>query len=97
MAVEILHDQGAIFMRAKRSELLILPVHVKALKELEEPAKFSEYFVQKALVNRPARKLFQAWLRKETDLWPRLFKIVHNEVEIVDDNPETEESKQTTS
>ena len=40
--------------------------------------------MQEALVNRPARKLFEAWLRKDRSLWKRLFKAV-KEVEIESD------------
>ena len=72
--------QGSIVLRARSSELLILPQYVRDLKKLENPKEFSEYFLGNALVNRPARKLFTAWLRKDATVWPRLYKTVHEQI-----------------
>lgn len=74
--VEILPFQENIILRARGSELLIQSVHVRKLQDLKKPRDFSQYFREEALVNRPARKLFQAWLRKDGTLWPRLYKAV---------------------
>jgi len=79
LPVEILPVQETIVLRARGSELLILPHHVKKLKGLTKPRDFSQYFRGEALVNRPARKLFEAWLRKDHTLWPRLYQAVHKE------------------
>lgn len=75
--VEILPFQENIILRARGSELLIHSIHVKKLQDLKKPRDFSQYFRAEALVNRPARKLFEAWLRKDHTLWPRLYKAVH--------------------
>ena len=88
--VEIVHNEGAVVLRARASELLILPFHVKELQGLKKPQGFAEYFKSQALVNRPARKLFEAWLRKDGTLWPRLFKTVHEEMDAVELEEETE-------
>ena len=82
LPVEILPVQETLVLRARGSELLILPHHIRALKDLEKPKDFSHYFRAEALVNRPARKLFEAWLRKDHTLWPRLYKVVHKEMEL---------------
>ena len=82
--VEILPLQETIVLRARGSELLILAHHVKKLKDLAKPRDFSQYFRAEALVNRPARKLFEAWLRKDHTLWPRLYQTVHKEIEFKD-------------
>jgi hypothetical protein len=82
--VEIFHNQGTVVLRARASELLILPFHVKELQGLKKPQGFADYFKNQALVNRPARKLFEAWLRKDGTLWPRLFKTVHEEMDPVE-------------
>ena len=84
LPVEIMHTQGTVILRARSSELLILPNHVRELKGLSEARDFSEYFTREALVNRPARKLFEAWLRKDRTLWPRLFKVIHRDIDIKD-------------
>ncbi len=86
LPVEILPVQETIVLRARGSELLILPHHVKKLKGLEKPRDFSQYFRAEALVNRPARKLFEAWLRKDQTLWPRLYQTVHKEIEFAPDS-----------
>lgn len=86
LPVEILPVQETIVLRARGSELLILPHHVKKLKGLEKPRDFSQYFRAEALVNRPARKLFEAWLRKDHTLWPRLYQTVHKEIEFSADS-----------
>ncbi len=80
-AVEILPVQETIVLRARGSELLILPHHVRKLKGMTKPKDFSSYFHSEALVNRPARKLFEAWLRHDTKLWSRLYTVIHKEME----------------
>ena len=82
LPVEILASQETIVLRARGSELLILPHHVHRLKALVKPTEFSAYFRSEALVNRPARKLFEAWLRKDTTVWTRLYRTVHHEMEL---------------
>lgn len=74
--VEILPVQGTLVLRARGSELLILPVHVTELKQLREPKDFTSYFMKAALINRPARKLFEAWLRKDMGLWKRIYHTI---------------------
>lgn len=86
LPVEILPVQETLVLRARGSELLILPSHIKELKELSKPRDFSQYFRAEALLNRPARKLFEAWLRKDHTLWSRLYKVVHKEMELSEDS-----------
>ena len=90
LPVEILPVQETIILRARGSELLILPHHVKKLKGFAKPGDFSQYFRGEALVNRPARKLFEAWLRKDQTLWPRLYHTVHKEIEFAPDSESAE-------
>jgi hypothetical protein len=68
-------------LRAQSAELLILQVYVDALQKLKEPKAFADYFKNHALVNRSARKLFEALLRKDHSLWPRLYNLIHKEME----------------
>ncbi len=78
--VEIFPIQDTLVLRARGSELLIMAPHVKELKERKTPQEFSNYFMTKALINRPARKLFEAWLRKDRSLWPRIYKTIQEEM-----------------
>jgi hypothetical protein len=80
LPVEIIPIQDNLVLRARGSELLILSHHVEQLKSLKKPQEFSQYFTGEALINRPARKLFEAWLRKDQSLWPRIYKTIHTEM-----------------
>ncbi|MGE0171137.1 MAG: hypothetical protein AB7T49_00045 [Oligoflexales bacterium] len=87
--VEIQAIQGSLILRARGSELLILPHHVSALKSLKQPTDFTSYFLQDALINRPARKLFEAWLRKDGDLWKRIYRTIQKEMADVEEQAPT--------
>jgi len=95
LPVEIVPFNESVVLRARGSELLILPHHVRELKGKKTPQEFTNYFTGEALINRPARKLFEAWLRKDSTLWPRLYKTVHEQVKL-DDAAEGAESSAKT-
>lgn len=78
--VEIVPIENSLVLRARGSELLILPQHVGHLKSCKTPKDFTGYFLGEALLNRPARKLFEAWLRKDTTLWQRIYNTVQKEM-----------------
>lgn len=81
LPVEIVPVEGkSIVLRARGSELLILPQHVGKLKSCKTPTDFTGYFLNEALLNRPARKLFEAWLRKDRSLWQRIYQIIQKEM-----------------
>mgnify|MGYP003684175351 CR=1 FL=1 len=80
--VELIPVQGSLVLRARGSELLILPQYIYELKKLSAPKEFAGYFMQQALINRPARKLFEAWLRKDRSLWKRTYNVVMNDIEL---------------
>lgn len=86
LPVEILAIQGSLVLRARGSELLILSHHVSELKVKTQPKDFTQYFLESALLNRPARKLFEAWLRKDNGLWQRLYKTVQTEIKASEDD-----------
>ena len=76
--IQIIATQGALVLRHKHSELVIMPQHVENLEKLTEPREFSKYFLDYALVNRPARKLFVAWVKKDSTLWKGIYESIHN-------------------
>ena len=84
LPVEIYCRNENVILRARNSEILILPTYARVLRTLTEPKAFSEYFLQEALINRPARKLFEAWLRKDNTLWPRLFQNIQTHITLPD-------------
>ena len=83
LSVELIAIQDSLILRARGSELLILPLHVVELKQFSQPREFIAYFLHEALVNRSARKLLEAWLRKDQTLWKRVHQKVQ-EIEISD-------------
>ena len=87
-AVEIYPIQNNLILRARGVELLVMPVHIDALKEKKDTKAFAEYFLQTAMVNRAARKLYEAWLKKDPTLWKRVYHSVMN-----DFNEEAAEAK----
>jgi hypothetical protein len=76
MQVLIKPIEKNLVLQARGSELVILDEHVAVLKGLKKSKEFIEYFRHTALVNRPARKLFEAWLRKDGSLWKRIYESV---------------------
>ncbi|RZA25440.1 MAG: hypothetical protein EOP10_06890 [Proteobacteria bacterium] len=78
-AVELYPIQNSLILRARGVELLVLPVHIEALKEKKDSKAFAEYFLQTAMVNRSARKLYEAWLKKDSSLWKRVYHSVMND------------------
>ncbi len=80
LPVEIVPIENSLVLRARGSELLILPQHVGHLKSCKTPKDFTGYFLGEALLNRPARKLFEAWLRKDNTLWQRIYNTVQKEM-----------------
>ena len=88
LPVEIVPIPDALILRARGSELLILTNHVLALKGLKSAGDFSKYFLEQALVNRPARKLFGSWLRKDATLWSSIFKAI----QLIEMSPDADKS-----
>ncbi len=70
------YEQNLI-LRAGPAELYVLAEHVAELRKRSERSEFAAYFRNEALVNRPARKLFAAWLRKDRALWARIYRAVN--------------------
>lgn len=91
-AVEVLSVEDLVVLRARGTEILILATHVEALRKLRETAPFTKYFLEEALLNRPARKLFQAWLRRDGGLWQRLYRTIHTAPAKAVDPPKQPES-----
>lgn len=89
MQVIVTPIEKSLVLQAKGSEILILPDHVSVLKGLKKSTDFIEYFKYTSLLNRSARKLFEAWLKKDNSLWKKIYDTVSKmddvEVTKVDD------------
>jgi hypothetical protein len=79
--VELYPIQNSLILRARGVELLVLSHHVTELKARKDTKEFADYFLKRAMVNRSARKLFEAWLRKDTTLWRRIYHSVMHDFE----------------
>lgn len=71
-AVQLRWERNNLILSRGTSQLLIKAEDVQALRGLKEKAPFSDYFLTKALVNREARRVFQAWERKDAELLQKL-------------------------
>ena len=60
--VNLVFHEEHLILRAGPAELLILAEHVAELRQLTATHEFAAYFRDQALVNRSARKLFDAWV-----------------------------------
>ena len=92
--VQIIYTQGALLLRHKHSELVIIPQHVENLQKIQDPKEFSRYFLDYALVNRSARKLFIAWVKKDSSLWKSIYTNIHDNKEESEKKADSKETKQ---
>ncbi|MDE3269174.1 MAG: hypothetical protein OYH77_02705 [Pseudomonadota bacterium] len=67
-----------LWLRSGSSELIIIPEHVVELHKRHDKKEFARYFLNQALLNRPARKLFQSWARKDAMLWRNIYTLIIN-------------------
>ncbi len=65
-------NNNLIFKRGT-STLVINPEHVMELRSQDDLVKFTDFFRQKALQNREARRLFDAWERKDSELLNKIY------------------------
>ncbi|MBM3383291.1 MAG: hypothetical protein FJY29_12775 [Betaproteobacteria bacterium] len=73
MAVSLEWKLNNMILRRGASILMIEAANVQVLRTLKEKNEFGEFFRTKALVNREARRVFEAWERKDKDLLEKLF------------------------
>lgn len=66
-------NRNNLILKRGESMLLIEANNVQTLRALKEKAEFQDFFRTKALVNREARRVFEAWERKDTALLEKLF------------------------
>jgi len=66
--------QNNLVLRRGASSLVINAQNVQELRTAESQDAFNNLFLTKALQNREARRVFQAWERKDTDLLNKLYQ-----------------------
>lgn len=73
LAVSLEWKLNNMILRRGASVLMIEAANVQVLRTLKEKNEFNEFFRTKALVNREARRVFEAWERKDNELLEKLF------------------------
>ena len=73
-AVTLQWDRNNLVLRRGQSSLVITPEHVQTLRTQESREGFNEFWRSTALQNREARRVFQAWERKDTQLLDKIFQ-----------------------
>lgn len=71
-AVTLRWERNNLILTRGTSQLLIKAEDIQNLRGIKDQQPFSDYFLTKALVNREARRVFQAWERKDTALLQKL-------------------------
>ena len=72
-AVSLEWKLNNMILKRGASVLMIEAANVQVLRTLKEKSEFKEFFRTKALVNREARRVFEAWERKDKDLLEKLY------------------------
>ncbi len=73
LAVSLEWKLNNMILKRGASVLMIEAANVQVLRTLKEKAEFNDFFRTKALVNREARRVFEAWERKDKDLLEKLY------------------------
>ena len=69
-------NRNSLILKRGESVLLIDAEKVQSLRMLKETKEFEEFWRTQALQNREARRVFEAWERKDAELLTK----VHQEV-----------------
>jgi hypothetical protein len=64
--------QNSVVLRRGETTIQILPDDSNTLRTMKDEAAFIEYFRKTALKNREARRVFEAWERKDDQLLVKL-------------------------
>lgn len=73
-AVNIEWNRNNLIIKRGASSLVINAENVQSLRTQENETAFNEFFRTKALQNREARRVFEAWERKDKELLNKLYK-----------------------
>lgn len=66
--------QNSVVLRRGQTTIQIVPEDASTLRTMKEKDTFLEYFRSTALKNREARRVFEAWERKDTQLLSKIYK-----------------------
>jgi hypothetical protein len=72
-AVELQWNRNNLILKRGASTLVINPEHVQTLRTQDNQESFNDFFLNTALQNREARRVFQAWERKDSALLAKIY------------------------
>ena len=73
-AVALEWNRNNLILKRGASNLVINAENVQSLRTQESEDDFSAFFRTKALQNREARRVFEAWERKDKELLNKIYK-----------------------
>ncbi len=66
--------QNSVVLRRGQTTIQVLPEDAATLRTMKEKETFIEFFRATALKNREARRVFEAWERKDTQLLSKVYQ-----------------------
>lgn len=73
-AITLQWERNNLVLKRGQSNLVISPEHVQTLRTQSERKEFDSFWYSTALQNREARRVFQAWLRKDSELLDKIYQ-----------------------
>lgn len=73
-AINIEWNRNNLILKRGASTLVINAENVQSLRTQDSENDFVEFFRKKALENREARRVFEAWERKDKELLTKIYK-----------------------
>jgi hypothetical protein len=70
--------QNNLVLKRGASSLIINAENVQTLRTQNNETEFNEFFRTKALENREARRVFESWERKDSELLSKIYKEMSN-------------------
>jgi len=73
-AISLQWDRNNLLLKRGQSSLVISPENVQTLRTQTSREDFNEIWRTKALQNREARRVFQSWERKDSELLDKIYQ-----------------------
>lgn len=72
-AVAFRWENNSVILQRGTTVIQIIPEDATQLRTMKDNLQFTEYFQTTALKNREARRVFQSWERKDSQLLHKVF------------------------
>lgn len=73
-AITLQWERNNLVLKRGQSNLVISPENVQTLRTQSTREDFDKVWYSTALQNREARRVFQAWLRKDSELLDKIYQ-----------------------